>query len=60
MSALAACRRQLSAECHRLQARVHLPRIGAGLVGGHGPTIEQIVQSELVDRGIEATVYDLP
>lgn len=58
--ALAACLRQLSAECQRLRAGVHMPRIGAGLAGGHWPTIEQIIRDELVARGIEATVYDLP
>ncbi|OLV19207.1 macro domain-containing protein [Deinococcus marmoris] len=42
------------------QASVHMPRIGAGLVGGDWTVIEGIVQEELTDQGIAVTVYDLP
>jgi O-acetyl-ADP-ribose deacetylase (regulator of RNase III) len=37
---------------------VHMPRIGAGLAGGHWPTIEGIVREELVEKGVEVTVYE--
>ena len=40
-------------------ATVHMPRIGCGLAGGKWEEIERIVQSTLVDRGIDVTVYDL-
>jgi O-acetyl-ADP-ribose deacetylase (regulator of RNase III) len=41
-------------------ASVHMPRIGCGLAGGDWPTVEAIIQAELVDHGVPVTVYDLP
>jgi O-acetyl-ADP-ribose deacetylase (regulator of RNase III) len=41
------------------KASVHMPRIGAGLAGGSWQTIEVFVKNEIVNRGIEVTVYDL-
>lgn len=41
-----------------LRASVHMPRIGCGLAGGSWNKIEPIIQEELVDKGIEVTVYD--
>lgn len=38
---------------------VHMPRIGCGLAGGDWETVGPIVVSELCDRGIDVTVYDL-
>ena len=40
-------------------ATVHAPRIGAGLAGGDWKIIEQIINEELCDHGVEVTVYDL-
>ena len=42
-----------------LGATVHMPRMGAGLAGGSWPSIETFVKNELVNRGVEVTVYDL-
>lgn len=39
---------------------VHCPRLGCGLAGGRWEEIEPILQEELVDRGIDVVVYDLP
>lgn len=41
------------------EASVHMPRVGAGLAGGHWGNIEAMVKTELVNRGVEVTVYDL-
>lgn len=41
-------------------ASVHMPRIGCGLAGGDWDTVERLVTSELCDREIQVTVYDLP
>lgn len=40
------------------RASVHMPRIGCGLAGGEWDRIEVIIQEELIDNGIEVTVYD--
>lgn len=42
------------------QATVHMPRMGAGLAGGNWTAIEQLVNEELITKGVEVTVYDLP
>jgi O-acetyl-ADP-ribose deacetylase (regulator of RNase III) len=41
-------------------ASVHMPRIGCGLADGRWEEVEAIVRSELVDHGVDVTVYDLP
>ncbi|HEX4453612.1 MAG TPA: macro domain-containing protein [Kofleriaceae bacterium] len=41
----------------RLDASVHMPRIGCGLAGGRWDEIEPILASELA--GIDVTVYDV-
>ncbi len=41
-------------------ASVHMPRIGAGLAGGRWEEIASIVKDELVNQGVDVTVYDLP
>ena len=38
---------------------VHMPRIGCGLAGGSWDKMEKIILEELVDKGIQVTVYDL-
>lgn len=37
---------------------VHMPRIGCGLAGGDWNIIERIIREELVDRGLDVTVYN--
>lgn len=46
-------------EAHRLGASVHMPRIGAGLAGGDWPVIEFMINEELVQQGLDVTVYYL-
>jgi O-acetyl-ADP-ribose deacetylase (regulator of RNase III) len=38
----------------------HMPRIGCGLAGGEWEKVEQLVTEQLLKRGINVTVYDLP
>lgn len=45
------------ADIHK--AAVHMPRVGAGLAGGHWGNIETLIKTEIVNKGIEVTVYDL-
>ncbi|UQN05512.1 Appr-1-p processing protein [Deinococcus sp. QL22] len=46
-------------EAERVGASVHMPRIGAGLAGGDWAVIEAMINEELVDQGLDVTVYDL-
>ena len=43
----------------RLNATIHMPRIGCGLAGGNWDEMEKIVIKELIDKGVGVTVYDL-
>jgi hypothetical protein len=45
--------------CRERQASVHAPRLGAGLARGSWFKIANLLERELVDRGIQVTVYDL-
>lgn len=51
--------RKVASVCLEQQMSVHMPRIGAGLAGGDWRKIAQIIQEELVDKGVEVIVYDL-
>ncbi|XKK39348.1 macro domain-containing protein [Nocardiopsis sp. ARC36] len=57
--AVAACLRALAAHALHLRATVHMPRIGCGLAGGKWSRVQPLVESELLDRGIGVTVYDV-
>jgi O-acetyl-ADP-ribose deacetylase (regulator of RNase III) len=52
------CLRHLAAHASRLQASVHMPRIGCGPAGGRWDRIEPLITGELTDHGISVTVYD--
>jgi O-acetyl-ADP-ribose deacetylase (regulator of RNase III) len=41
-------------------ATIHMPRIGTGLAGGNWEQIKQIIEDELVTKGLEVTVYTPP
>jgi O-acetyl-ADP-ribose deacetylase (regulator of RNase III) len=41
-------------------ASVHCPRLGCGLAGGRWEEVCPILQEELVDKGVDVCVYDLP
>jgi O-acetyl-ADP-ribose deacetylase (regulator of RNase III) len=42
------------------RAGVHMPRIGSGSAGAEWSVVSEIVEDELVRRGVQVTVYDLP
>ena len=42
----------------RAEATVHMPKIGSGLAGGDWNIIEEIIKSELVQKGVNVTVYE--
>lgn len=62
--ALRTCLRALYGELaepfDRPVARVVMPRIGCGLGGARWAEVAPLIQTELVDRGLDVTVYSLP
>jgi len=52
------CLGLLAAEAQKLQATVHMPRIGCGLAGGKWEAVEPLIQVAI--PGTEVFVYDLP
>ena len=52
------CLGLLAAEAQKLQATVHMPRIGCGLAGGKWEAVEPLIRVAI--PGTEVFVYDLP
>lgn len=42
----------------KLNATIHMPRIGCGLAGGSWDRIEPLIKAGIIDREIPVTVYD--
>jgi O-acetyl-ADP-ribose deacetylase (regulator of RNase III) len=57
-AALRQCLGILAVEARKLQATIHLPRIGCGLAGGKWESVELLIQIAIPTT--EAFVYDLP
>jgi len=58
--ALRDCLLLVSEMAKRLQASVHMPRIGTGQAGGSWMVVEEIISETLTKVGIKVLVYDLP
>jgi O-acetyl-ADP-ribose deacetylase (regulator of RNase III) len=56
--AVARCLGALADDAVRLNASVHMPRIGCGLAGGKWERIEPIITETLLTRDVPTTVYD--
>jgi O-acetyl-ADP-ribose deacetylase (regulator of RNase III) len=56
--AIESCLQTLAEHALRLNASVHMPRIGCGLAGGKWERVEPLIVAALCDRGIPTTVYD--
>ncbi|WBV59261.1 macro domain-containing protein [Chryseobacterium camelliae] len=52
------CLEKLSDESLRLNASIHMPRIGCGLAGGKWEEIETIIERTLLKNNLEVYVYD--
>jgi O-acetyl-ADP-ribose deacetylase (regulator of RNase III) len=59
-AALEKCFSSLAQAAVERRASVRMPRLGTGEAGGVWSRIEELIQSELVSRGIRVTVHDLP
>lgn len=58
--ALERCLIGLADNAIKLRASVHMPRIGSGQAGGSWWVIRELIETILVRRGINVTVYELP
>ena len=58
--ALGSCLDFLCEKATYLGASIHAPRFGAGIAGGHWPTIEALIKQRLIVNRIDVTIYDLP
>ena len=56
--AVDACLNKLAPEAQKLNASVHMPRIGCGLAGGKWEKIEPLIINNLSEQNIEVFVYD--
>ena len=52
------CLEKLTKEAKKLNASVHMPRIGCGLAGGKWERIEPLIQKTLIKNNIATTIYD--
>ena len=59
-SALASCLSELKTWAVELGASVHMPRIGTGYGGGDWTVIQELIHDELVRKGIEVIIYQVP
>ncbi len=56
--ALRECLEKLALEALKLQATIHMPRIGCGLAGGKWGRVEPLIREVVLNN--EVFVYDLP
>lgn len=57
---LAECLSIVRTSAEKIGATVHMPRIGTGHGGASWEIVKELITDELVDRGIDTTVYQLP
>lgn len=56
--AVKSCLSKIAIEAKKLNASVHMPRIGCGLAGGKWEEVEPIIQETLSKNNLEVYVYD--
>jgi O-acetyl-ADP-ribose deacetylase (regulator of RNase III) len=56
--AVEACLIKLSEKALELKASAHMPRIGCGLAGGKWEKIEPLINSNLIEKGVDVFIYD--
>jgi Zn-dependent peptidase ImmA (M78 family) len=59
-AALEDCLAKVADDARRLQATVHMPRIGTGQAGGAWFIVGELIASTLIGGGVSVFVYDLP
>jgi hypothetical protein len=58
-NALQICLQTLAEIAQRYEASIHLPKIGSGQAGGNWSIISEMIDTELVSKGHQVTVYQL-
>ncbi len=56
--AVSTCLNAIAIEAKKINASIHMPRIGCGLAGGKWEEIEPIIIESLSSKDIESYVYD--
>lgn len=56
--AVKTCLEKMAIEAKKLNANIHMPRIGCGLAGGKWERIAPIIEETLLQEGIDVYVYD--
>ncbi|MEW7291739.1 macro domain-containing protein [Aquimarina sp. 2304DJ70-9] len=56
--AVKTCLEKIALEAKKLEASIHMPRIGCGLAGGKWDKIEPIIKETLIQKDIDVFVYD--
>ncbi|SEL84321.1 O-acetyl-ADP-ribose deacetylase (regulator of RNase III), contains Macro domain [Aquimarina amphilecti] len=56
--AVKTCLEKISIEAKKLNASIHMPRIGCGLAGGKWTEIEPLVEQTLLEKDLDVYVYD--
>ncbi|GIK49899.1 MAG: hypothetical protein BroJett013_25960 [Alphaproteobacteria bacterium] len=59
-AALSTCLDKVAQVADEQALPVHMPRIGTGAAGGNWEIIEELVQSQLISRGVAVTIVDPP
>lgn len=59
-AALERCLSNVQQSAEQQGASVHMPRIGTGHGGANWDLVKELIEQELVDKGIPTTVYRLP
>lgn len=54
---LKVCLKKVADLCKKYKCSVHAPKIGARLAGGDWQVIEKMIIDELVDQGVDVTIY---
>ncbi|MEW7278857.1 macro domain-containing protein [Aquimarina sp. 2201CG1-2-11] len=52
------CLKNIAIEAKKLEASIHMPRIGCGLAGGKWDKIEPIIKETLMQKDLDVFVYD--
>ncbi|WP_299437511.1 macro domain-containing protein [uncultured Aquimarina sp.] len=56
--AVKTCLEKIAIEAQRLDASIHMPRIGCGLAGGKWTEIEPLIEQTLLTEDLDVYVYD--
>lgn len=59
-AALSQCLQAVREQAIKLNATVHMPRVGTGHGGADWQVVKELIAEELVDKGVQTTVYRLP